>query len=154
LVQEGHTATFRTVLACVDFSATARQVVAQAMHVAAIDHGQIHFLHLFDSPWRRLAHLRPIPEAVGHSGRHKKSLQDRLHEFVETDQGHQVFYDLEEASSVGQGISDSARSIHADLIVLGTRGHTNIKQVLLGSTAERVLRDVPCSILAVRPPAA
>lgn len=42
--------------------------------------------------------------------------------------------------------------LHADLIVLGTKGKTNLKYVLLGSTAERLLRDVPCSVLAIKPP--
>ena len=36
--------------------------------------------------------------------------------------------------------------------MLGTKGKTNLKYVLLGSTAERVLRDVPCSVLAIKPP--
>jgi nucleotide-binding universal stress UspA family protein len=39
----------------------------------------------------------------------------------------------------------------ADLIVLGTRGHTNLRDVLLGSTAERALSESTCSILAVKP---
>ncbi|MGA1046288.1 MAG: universal stress protein, partial [Phycisphaerales bacterium] len=31
------------------------------------------------------------------------------------------------------------------------RGRTNLRDLVLGSTAERVLRHAPCSILAVPP---
>ena len=43
-----------------------------------------------------------------------------------------------------------AREIDADLIVLSTRGHSGLKHLLLGSTAERVVRSAPCPVLVVR----
>jgi nucleotide-binding universal stress UspA family protein len=49
-----------------------------------------------------------------------------------------------------QEICDLAREINADLIVLATRGHTGVKRILLGSTAERVVRFAPCPVLVVR----
>ena len=39
----------------------------------------------------------------------------------------------------------------APLVVIGTKGKSNLKYVLLGSTAERLLRDLPASVLAVKP---
>lgn len=46
-------------------------------------------------------------------------------------------------------IVEYTREIGADLIVLGTRGRTNLRYVMAGSTAERLLRELPCSVLAV-----
>lgn len=37
-----------------------------------------------------------------------------------------------------------------DLIVVGTRGKTGLAHVLLGSTAERIIRGAPCPVLAAR----
>jgi len=37
-----------------------------------------------------------------------------------------------------------------DLIILATHGYTCLKHVLLGSTAERVVRHAPCPVLTVR----
>jgi nucleotide-binding universal stress UspA family protein len=43
-----------------------------------------------------------------------------------------------------------AREIGADLIALATRGRSGLKRLLLGSTAERVVRGAPCPVLVVR----
>jgi nucleotide-binding universal stress UspA family protein len=49
-------------------------------------------------------------------------------------------------------IVEAAKAAGADLIILGTHGHTGLKHVLLGSTAERVVRHAPCPVLTVRDP--
>jgi nucleotide-binding universal stress UspA family protein len=49
-----------------------------------------------------------------------------------------------------QEITRAATAISADLIVLTTRGYTGLKHVLLGSTAERVVRHADCPVLVVR----
>ena len=46
-------------------------------------------------------------------------------------------------------ITTAARQQMADLIVIATHGHTGFERVLLGSTAERVVRHAPCSVLTV-----
>ena len=47
-------------------------------------------------------------------------------------------------------ISDYTRN--AEVAVLGTLSRTGIAGVLIGNTAERVLRQVDCSVFAVKPP--
>ncbi len=47
-------------------------------------------------------------------------------------------------------ISEMASEVGADLIVMGTRGLSGIKHVLLGSVAERTLRLAPCPVLTVK----
>ena len=47
-------------------------------------------------------------------------------------------------------ITDAARSLKADLIVITTHGYTGWKHALIGSTAERVVRHAPCPVLSVR----
>jgi nucleotide-binding universal stress UspA family protein/GNAT superfamily N-acetyltransferase len=49
-------------------------------------------------------------------------------------------------------IIDSAEERGADLIVLGDRGMTGISRFLLGSVANRVSHNAPCSVLIVRSP--
>lgn len=47
-------------------------------------------------------------------------------------------------------ILDTAKALGADLIVIGTHGHTGLKHLLLGSTAERVLGHATCPVLTIR----
>jgi len=47
-------------------------------------------------------------------------------------------------------IREHALEVSADLVVVGTEGHTGIQHLLLGSVAEGTVRTAPCSVLAVR----
>jgi nucleotide-binding universal stress UspA family protein len=47
------------------------------------------------------------------------------------------------------GILEEARTMPADLIVMGTHGRTGFTRMLLGSVTERVLRQAPCPVLTV-----
>ncbi|GJL61650.1 MAG: universal stress protein [Nitrospirales bacterium] len=50
----------------------------------------------------------------------------------------------------GAEILQAAKDYQSDLIILGTRGLSNIKRFLLGSTSDWVMRDASCSVLLVR----
>jgi universal stress protein A len=47
-------------------------------------------------------------------------------------------------------ITEAAKALGADLIVVGTHGYTGLKRALLGSTAEKVVRHAPCPVLVAR----
>lgn len=53
-----------------------------------------------------------------------------------------------------QSIADIAAEVGADVIVVGTRGHSPVAGVFAGSVAQRLLEVAPCPVLAVPPGAA
>ena len=53
------------------------------------------------------------------------------------------------APGAAKMIADAARTFGADVIVVGTRGHTAIGGLLLGSVTQRLLHIAPCPVLAV-----
>lgn len=48
-------------------------------------------------------------------------------------------------------VAEAAESWQADVIVVGTRGHTSLGGVLLGSVTQRLLHIAACPVLAVPP---
>ena len=51
-------------------------------------------------------------------------------------------------------IADTAKAMGADLIIMGTHGTRGHKPSVMGSTAERVVRQASCPVLTVRFPGA
>jgi nucleotide-binding universal stress UspA family protein len=47
-------------------------------------------------------------------------------------------------------ITEAARTLKADLIIIATNGNTGVKHLLLGSTTERVVRYARCPVFVVR----
>ena len=56
------------------------------------------------------------------------------------------------SSSPAHAILDYARDHEIDLIILGTHGRGAIQHFLMGSVAERVVRQATCPVLTVRHP--
>lgn len=46
-------------------------------------------------------------------------------------------------------VTELAAERDVDVIVMGTRGHSKLRQILLGSTAERIVEHAPCPVLTV-----
>lgn len=156
LVREPHTAPFKTVVACIDFSETSFRAMEQAVRVATQDGARLHVLHVFYGPWyTRHDGARTALGAADDERQYRDSLRHQLEEFSKPlfkemrDLPHQ--YEVFTFPSYGAGITDYAQQVNADLVVLGTRGRTNLRDILWGSTAERVVRDAPGSVLTVKP---
>lgn len=47
----------------------------------------------------------------------------------------------------------AAGDLKADLLCVGTHGRTGLAHLILGSSAERIIREAPCPVLTVKPPA-
>jgi nucleotide-binding universal stress UspA family protein len=63
--------------------------------------------------------------------------------------------DVEELTREGYPatvIEEAAEQLEADLIVIGSRGRSGLKHLLLGSIAERVVQKAPCPVLTVKSP--
>jgi nucleotide-binding universal stress UspA family protein len=154
LVRDTQSGPFRTVVAAVDFSAASRRAVERAALIAGRDGAELHLLHVYRGPWHSLHYRAPTIEVAPHfQKQYRDGLNRRLVEFCRpmvdaagARATRDVVFDYQGYRS---GIVDYATSVSADLIVVGTRGRSNLRDFVLGSTAERTLRDTTCSVLAV-----
>ncbi|MEZ5301903.1 MAG: universal stress protein [Verrucomicrobiales bacterium] len=158
LVRNAQIHPFRRVVACVDFSDTSKKALDEAAEIAAIDGAELYILHAHCPPWMYPTNveydLHPIP-ASEYQEQYKAMLDDRMKAFA--DPIRERFPDLKveavirQRENVWYAIVDYLKEAEADLAVLGTRGRTGIKILLLGTTAERIIHESPCSVLAVKP---
>ena len=54
------------------------------------------------------------------------------------------------AGDAGHGLCDLAGERAADLVIVGTHGRSGLARLALGSVAERVANEAPCSVMVVR----
>ena len=152
LVKQTHPRPFRRIVACVDFSETSKEVVKHALRVAGQDQAELHFLHVFQAEWSNW-NSPDRPPALTDFGRGCSALlEGNLRQFADVSPEIPARYTIAQAKTHGHGIAEYCRSVDADLVVLGNRGRTTLKYILLGSTVERLLKEIPCSVLVVRPP--
>jgi universal stress protein E len=158
LAQQNQFGPFRRIVACVDFSDTSRIALERAIRTAAQDSAALDVLHVYYGPWNRPNYWEPAwPVKTEIKTQYANSIEDKLREFA-TPFRHELeylkaeYHVVDHPGNHGVAIGEFVHRHNADLVVLGTRGRTNLRDMIIGSTAERVVRDVPCSILAVRPP--
>lgn len=135
---------FRTVVVGVDFSETSRRALEAGAMLAASE----------------AEHLRAVfvvPDAQGAAMLPSQDVDQELEMFARaaTDAwpGLEVRCDVYPHSGHRSGILEFATVVHGDVVVVGTRGRTNLRDVVLGSTAEKVLRDSLIAVWACKPAA-
>lgn len=154
LVDGRHAADFRSAMVGIDFSEQSTRALYAALHLARIERCPLHAVHVFAPP--TLHYQAPTPQA---SPTYQRQFQAALKERLESLVAEQrklvgdvkVSCDLFQHTSHGYGLIDFAMEKKVDVVVVGTLGRTNLRTLLLGSTAERVVRETPCSVLAVPP---
>jgi nucleotide-binding universal stress UspA family protein len=137
------------ILVPLDFSRTSLKALDYAVSLATQFHAAIH-----------LVHVHPPDEAssvpgAGHLLFQSAEAIERLNEELRgIHRKHVPTFRPENCHTRGgrpyEEIVRVAREINADLITLSTRGHSGLKHLLLGSTAERVVRSAPCPVLVAR----
>jgi nucleotide-binding universal stress UspA family protein len=142
----------RKIVVAVDFSEHVEPVLDAAVDFARQFNAELHLVHAFDV---RIPLVTPyevaIPTAFIEEAREAAASKlDALIRKVAAE-GVTATSHLSEVPAAS-AIVDMAEELEADLIIMGTRGHTGLKHVLLGSVAERTLRHAPCSVLTVKVP--
>jgi nucleotide-binding universal stress UspA family protein len=138
------------ILVPVDFSDHSQRALDEAIGFAKAFGAQLHLLHCYQiHPTAIAPYGVVVPEAFEQDIR-MAALQ-RLAEWREkaSAQGVRVQEHVT-AHFPAEEIAGMADQLGIDLIVMGTRGLTGLKHVLLGSVAERTIRLARCPVLTVK----
>jgi nucleotide-binding universal stress UspA family protein len=139
---------FETFLVPLDFSRHSEKALDHALVLAQIFGARIHLLHachlsIFTTPDHVI--YGDLARALQRGASQKL---DKARDKV-TAAGVEVEIHLVELPPA-EAVAETAKKIGADLIVMGTRGLTGFKHVLLGSVADRTIRSVPCPVMTVK----
>lgn len=140
----------RKILVPVDFSDHSRRALEEAIGLAKMFGAQLHLLHCYQiHPTTIAPYGIVVPETFEHDVR-MAALQ-RLSEWREKASAAGVrVQEHITAHFPAEEIPAMADHLGVDLIVMGTRGLTGLKHVLLGSVAERTMRLAKCPVLTVK----
>ncbi len=139
-----------------DFSPSAKKAAEEAIALAENFGGRVLFFHAFDLSFvytsvygPELAPVPPTPLLT------PADIEGEWHAFL-SDLPSLEKVSWEKRTTEGRVVTAIIRCAveqQADVIVMGTHGHSDLAHVLLGSVAEQVVRTAPCPVVTVRPDA-
>ncbi|MGD2185135.1 MAG: universal stress protein [Desulfobacterales bacterium] len=166
----------KKILYATDLSENARYAFAYAVSLADLYGAKITLLHVLpevselidqhvigyidSAKWEEIKaqHFKEAKEALIGKRREHSAIKDVLHQFSEkvkeTQEGEGFITDdiiVERGNPVEQ-ILKQAEERNCDLIVMGTHGHGTLEDVMIGSTARRIVRRSKIPVLVVRLP--
>jgi nucleotide-binding universal stress UspA family protein len=133
----------RKILYPTDFSSHSNQAYFHAVALAE-SHGANLTAMFVHTPA-----FRP-PEGTGHDS-DRDYWQEQLEQIHPADPRINVRHVLLEGDPAAEIVRYAEESA-VDLIVMGTHGRSGLERLLMGSVAEKVMRDAPCSVLVVKLP--
>lgn len=173
IMRPGEKTNYSRIMAAVDFdpwqevtevSDLNRLILELASSLALSDFAELHVAHAWEPMTESMIRVfrselseEQIAANVNRERRdHQAQLEwltDRLRDWI----GTEAYNYLSPRLYLRQGnacreIPALAREIDADLVVMGTVARTGLAGFFMGNTAETILNQIGCSILAIKPP--
>lgn len=137
----------RKILVPTDFSAESEKALVYASRFATQFDAKILLMHVFHAEFyaNEFAYLPTAEKQIA------RAVKERLTVLA----SREIAPGLLDQVLIRRGvpfiqIADAAKELDVDLIIVNTHGYTGLKHVLLGSTAEQIVRHSPCPVLVVR----
>jgi len=145
---------FETILVPVDFSDHSKEALDTAIQIAHVFGSKLHLLHCYHIQTAGIAPYGIVLPS-GYHADIREAAEKRLSEWQERIAKEGLPSEtILSTDNPSLAITLSATEIDADLIVMGTRGLSGLKHIVLGSVAERVVRMAHCPVLTVKHPEA
>jgi nucleotide-binding universal stress UspA family protein len=151
--RESARAEFRRILCPVDFSDASRHAIDHSIAIAAWYGAHVTALHVLQRPFvfeppllfAERGGLKNLPA-------NREIVVSRLNDWMTPATTAGVPWDARIDEGVpADCVLQYARFLPADLVVIGTHGRSGFEHLVLGSVAEKVLRNAPCPVLTVPP---
>jgi nucleotide-binding universal stress UspA family protein len=141
----------KNILVGVDGSKPSVQACHYAMDLAAQTSAQLTFLFVIETP--QVIPVGPlsgyVTTAPARSEEEVKKAEAIVEQVAKERAGLKITTRVELGDPVDT-ICEVAKTMNADLVVVGARGHNAAQRFLLGSVSDRVVHHAACPVLVVR----
>lgn len=138
-----------------DFSENSEHAVKYALTLASLSKAELQLFHVVEpiSYPQSVELFEPVLDEVELTMKMEAAFQKQLEDQVAAlkDEYPKIRGKLVTGNTFLE-IIGAARDEKVDMIVMGTHGRTGLAHVLIGSVAERVVREAPCPVLTVKHP--
>jgi nucleotide-binding universal stress UspA family protein len=139
----------KKLLVPIDFSDASLKAIEYAVPFARHSGGTVHLIHVIERP----IFLSDLPD-INVANLDANLVKDATAQLLSmANEEIEELIPVQPVVRIGQPFVEilaAAKALNIDLIIMATRGNTGLKHVILGSTAERVVRHAGCPVLVVR----
>lgn len=141
----------KKILVPIDFSKKSEYAAKMAAKIARKTSGTIYLLHMIELPTgvidMRAGSNFSIPESM----LYLRKVKEQILKFKETF----FFDDIEVQYAIkfqnpSEGILKYTDKIKANIIIMGSKGHSNFEEILIGSNTEKVVRSATVPVIVVK----
>lgn len=140
----------KKILVPTDFSPQAENALKVAAQLAKKYDCEIHLLHILELPMHKvdaLSSYNELPEAVFFM----KLARKRFEELLTKDYLKNIsVYDHVEFHEIFKGIFQICKKNAIDLVIMGSHGSSGLKEMLIGSNTEKVVRTSETPVLVIK----
>ena len=146
-------------LIALDYDPTAIKVAEQGFMLAGAAHAEVILLHVISDPvYYSSTEYSPI---MGYVDYHEieavqleniEGLRNASHLFLDKFKhklGDKAIQTLVKEGDIAEQILDTAREIHADVIILGSHSHKWLEDIVMGSVTKRVMQHTKTPLLII-----
>ena len=143
------------ILCPTDFSENSEHALKYALALATLSQADLQLFHVVEPITypQSTEFFEPVLDEVELMMKMEAAFQKQLEDQVTTlKEGYPKVKGKLVTGNTFLEIIQVARVEDVDMIVMGTHGRTGLAHVLIGSVAERVVREAPCPVLTVKHP--
>ncbi len=145
---------YKTILVAIDDSETSRSALAEALHIARTSNAKLYISHVADETMlnmhgHALTNVVNLEGAVANIIQAGRKLLDQAMTQAEGINAETLILEARNRR-VSETISEKAKELNVDLIVIGRHGQRGLATLILGSVAEQLAKIADASVLLVR----
>ena len=141
---------FQKILCPVDYSYCSMSALTYATELALKDSAKLYLLYVKDERVSDYGGLKFDAE-FNHTAETVTGMEQKLRSSIPEEIRCSINVEILIREGVPfEEILKAARDNVTDLIVIGTHGRTGITYMVIGSVAEKVIRNAPCPVLCIR----